>query len=57
MFSRGSGRLASLTTDVKKDEITELLDKFNFVLFDDRVNGKVKIDNVRRDYFDLSRNI
>ena len=57
MFIRGSGRLASLTTDVKKDEITELLDKFNFVLFDDRVNGKVKIDNVRRDYFDLSRNI
>ena len=33
-------RPASLTTDAKQDEISELFDKFNSVPFDDRVNRK-----------------
>lgn len=39
-------RPASLTTDVKQDEISELFDKFNSVPFDDRVNRKATIDNI-----------
>mgnify|MGYP000154236946 FL=1 len=40
-------RPASLTTDAKQDEISELFDKFNSVPFDDRVNRKATIDNIR----------
>ena len=45
-------RPASLTTDAKQDEISELYDKFNSVPFDDRVNRKAKIDNIRRGYLE-----
>ena len=45
-------RPASLTTDAKQDEISELFDKFNSVPFDDRVNRKAKIDNIRRGYLE-----
>jgi len=41
-------RPASLTTDAKQDEISELFDKFNSVPFDDRVNRKAKIDDIMR---------
>lgn len=33
-------RPASLTTEAKQDEISELFDKFNSVPYDDRVNRK-----------------
>ena len=45
-------RPASITTDAKQDEISELFDKFNSVPFDDRVNRKAKIDNIRRGYLE-----
>lgn len=45
-------RPASLTTDAKQDEISELFDKFNSVPFDDRVNRKATIDNIRRGYLE-----
>ena len=45
-------RPASLTTEAKQDEIFELFDKFNSVPFDDRVNRKAKIDNIRRGYLE-----
>ncbi len=45
-------RPASLTTDVKQDEISELFDKFNSVPFDDRVNRKAKIDDIMRGYLE-----
>ena len=45
-------RPASLTTDAKQDEISELFDKFNSVPFDDRVNRKAKIDDIRRGYLE-----
>ena len=45
-------RPASLTTEAKQDEISELFDKFNSVPFDDRVNRKAKIDNIRRGYLE-----
>ena len=45
-------RPASLTTDAKQDEISELFDKFNSVPFDDRVNRKAKIDHIRRGYLE-----
>lgn len=45
-------RPASLTTDAKQDEISELFDKFNSVQFDDRVNRKAKIDDIIRDYLE-----
>lgn len=45
-------RPASLTTEAKQDELSELFDKFNSVPFDDRVNRKAKIDNIRRGYLE-----
>ena len=45
-------RPASLTTEAKQDEISELFDKFNSVPFDDRVNRMAKIDNIRRGYLE-----
>ena len=45
-------RPASLTTDAKQDEISELFDKFNSVPFDDRVNRKAKIDDIMRGYLE-----
>lgn len=45
-------RPASLTTEAKQDEISELFDKFNSVPFDDRVNRNAKIDNIRRGYLE-----
>ena len=45
-------RPASLTTEAKKDELAELFDKFNSVPFDDRVNRKAKIDDIRRGYLE-----
>lgn len=45
-------RPASLTTEAKQDEISELFDKFNSVPFDDRVNRKATIDSIRRGYLE-----
>ena len=45
-------RPASLTTDAKQDEISELYDKFNSVPFDDRINRKARIDDIRRGYIE-----
>lgn len=45
-------RPASLTIDAKRDEISELFDKLNSVPFDDRVNRKATIDNIRRGYLE-----
>ncbi len=45
-------RPASLTTEAKQDEISELYDKFNSVPFDDRVNRKAKIDDIRRGFLE-----
>lgn len=45
-------RPASLTTEAKQDEISELFDKFNSVPYDDRVNRKAKIDDIRRGYIE-----
>ena len=43
-------RPASLTTIAKSDEIAELFDKFNAVPFDDRINRKASITDIRRAY-------
>ena len=45
-------RPASLTSEAKQDEISELFDKFNSVPFDDRVNRKATIDSIRRGYLE-----
>lgn len=45
-------RPGSLTTIAKKDEISELFEKFNSVPFDDRVNRIAKIDVIRRGYLE-----
>lgn len=45
-------RPASLTAEAKKDELAELFDKFNSIPFDDRVNRKAKIDDIRRGYLE-----
>lgn len=45
-------RPASLTTEAKQDEISELFDKFNSVPYDDRINRKAKIDDIRRGYIE-----
>jgi len=45
-------RPASLTTEAKQDEISELFDKFNSVPFDDRVNRRATIENIRRGYLE-----
>ena len=45
-------RPASLTTEAKQDEISELFDKFNSVPYDDRINRKAKIDDIRRVYLE-----
>lgn len=45
-------RPASLTTEAKQDEVSELFDKFNSVPFDDRINRKATIDSIRRGYLE-----
>lgn len=45
-------RPASLTTEAKQDEISELFDKFNSVPYDDRINRKAKITDIRRGYLE-----
>lgn len=45
-------RPASLTTDAKQDEVSELFDKFNSVPYDDRINRKARIDDIRRGYME-----
>lgn len=45
-------RPASLTTEAKQDEISELFDKFNSVPFDDRVNRKATISSIRRGHLE-----
>ena len=45
-------RPASLTTDAKQDEISELYDKFNSVPYDDRINRKAKIEDIRRGFLE-----
>ncbi|MCD7921356.1 MAG: putative DNA binding domain-containing protein [Clostridiales bacterium] len=43
-------RPASLTAAAKQDEIAELFDKFNSVPYDDRVNRKASIKDIRRGF-------
>ena len=43
-------RPASLTVAADRDEIAELFDKFNSVPFDDRINRKATIEDIRRGY-------
>lgn len=45
-------RPASITTEAKNDEVSELFEKFNSVPFDDRVNRKAKINDIRRGYLE-----
>lgn len=45
-------RPASLTTDAKQEEISELYDKFNSVPYDDRINRRARIDDIRRGYIE-----
>ena len=45
-------RPASLTTTAKQGEIAELYEKFNAIPFDDRVNRRANIDNIRRGYLE-----
>lgn len=44
--------LKMIEQNIKQDEIAELFDKFNSVPFDDRVNRKARIDNIRRGYLE-----
>lgn len=43
-------RPASVTVEAKRDELADLFDKFNSVPFDDRVNRKAKLEDIRRVY-------
>ena len=45
-------RPASLTAEAKRDELAELFDKFNSVPFDDRVNRKATISDIRRGHLE-----
>lgn len=45
-------RPGSLSTIARKNEISELFEKFNSVPFDDRVNRVAKIDVIRRGYLE-----
>lgn len=45
-------RPASLTVAADRDEIAELFDKFNSIPFDDRVNRKATIEDIRRGYLE-----
>ena len=45
-------RPASLTVAADRDEIAELFDKFNSVPFDDRINRKATIQDIRRGYLE-----
>lgn len=45
-------RPASLTVEAKRDELVELFDKFNSVPFDDRVNRRATLANIRRGYLE-----
>lgn len=45
-------RPASLTTVAKRDEIAELFDKFNSVPYDDRVNRRATIKDIRRGFLE-----
>ena len=45
-------RPASLTVAADRDGIAELFDKFNSIPFDDRVNRKATIEDIRRGYLE-----
>ena len=45
-------RPASLTTEARQDEISELFDKFNSVPYDDRINRKARIEDIRRGFLE-----
>ena len=45
-------RPASLTVAADRDEIAELFDKFNSVPFDDCINRKATIQDIRRGYLE-----
>ncbi len=45
-------RPASLTTAAKRDEVAELFEKFNSVPFDDRVNRRASVGDIRRGYLE-----
>ena len=43
-------RPASLTTEAKRDELSELFEKFNSIPFVDRINPRATMDLIRRGY-------
>lgn len=43
-------RPASLTTEAKRDELSELFEKFNSIPFIDRINPRATMDLIRRGY-------
>lgn len=43
-------RPASLTTEAKRDELSELFEKFNSIPFIDRINPRASMDLIRRGY-------
>ena len=45
-------RLGSVTTGAGQDEISELFEKFNAVPFDDRVNRRATVNDIRRGYLE-----
>jgi len=45
-------RPASLTVSAKNDEVAELFDKFNSVPYDDRINRRATIKDIRRGYLE-----
>ena len=45
-------RPASLTTAAKQDEIAELYDKFNSIPYDDRINRRASVKDIRRGYLE-----
>ena len=45
-------RPASLTTAAKQDEIAELYEKFNAIPYDDRMNRKATVGDIRRGYLE-----
>ena len=45
-------RIGSITASAKQDELSELFDKFNAIPFDDRVNRRATVDDIRRGYLE-----
>ena len=45
-------RVGSVTASAKQDELSELFDKFNAVPYDDRVNRRATVDDIRRGYLE-----